>query len=144
MSERPLPEWLKTAARVDRPEINVWYKPDEHGTLDGLLIWRGQQEAAQTGDQYNAYAVRLAGVGTVIGLSERAGLRGLRSVRVGSRVFIRPTTVKELDGGRKMQQFEIFADQMEPLTDPARGGGSSRGGGGPPAVPPSDSDGIPF
>ena len=105
MSEENVPNWIRGAARVDRPEIDAWYKPEE-GALDGKLIWRGQQEYA--GDVYNAYAIRTA-EGKVIGVSERAGLRGLRAVRVGSRVFIRPTTVKALEGGRKMQQFEIYA-----------------------------------
>lgn len=142
MSENSVPDWLKSAARVDRPELDAWYKPDEHGALDGVLIWRGQQEHAQSGDVYNAYAVRLGGTGKVIGVSERVGLRGLRSVRVGSRVYVRPTTVKELDRGRKMQQFEIFADQMEPLTDPVKGSGHR--GDGPSDASPPGSEGIPF
>jgi hypothetical protein len=130
MHENSVPEWLKTAARVDRPEVDAWYKGEEHGALDGVLIWRGQQEHAQSGDVYNAYAIRLASTGQVIGVSERAGLRYLRQVRIGSRVFIRPTGVKELENGRKMQQFEIFADQLEPLAEPARGTGG-RGGSAP-------------
>ncbi len=143
MSENTVPEWLKSAARVDRPEIDFWYKPEDHGALDGVLIWRGQQESAQSGDVYNVYAVRLTATGKVVGLSERVGLRGLRSVRVTSRVFIRPTTVKELDGGRRMQQFEIFAEQLEPLTDPVKGPGH-RGGNGLPDTAPVGSDGVPF
>ena len=92
------------------------------------MIWRGQ-EHARSGDLYNAYAIR--GVkGAVFGVAERAGLRGLRTVRVGSRVFIRPTTVKELESGHRMQQFEIVAEQIEPMSEPpkasaVRDGGSS-------------------
>ena len=142
MSESRIPEWVKSAARVDRPEIDAWYKHEENGALDGILIWRGQQEAAQSGEVYNAYAQRLA-TGKVIGLSERAGLRGLRAVRLGSRVFIHPTTIKELDGGRKMQQFEIFADQLEPLSDPVKRSGP-RGGGGSSGGSASGSEDVPF
>lgn len=143
MSETAAPDWLKSAVRIDRPQIDVWYKPDEHGTLDGHLIWRGQQEHPLSGEVYNAYAVRLGDTGKVMGVSERAGLRGLRSVRVGSRVYIKPTTVKELEGGRKMQQFEIFADHQEALTDVGKRRGPS-GGGGQPGGPPADSDDVPF
>jgi hypothetical protein len=127
---------------VDRPEIDAWYKPED-GTVDGVLIWRGQQESPTSGDVYNAYAVRVADTGKVLGMSERAGLRGLRSVRVGSRVFIRPTAVKTLDNGRKMQQFEIFADQLEPLSEPVRGTGN-RGGGSPPDGGAAPSEKVPF
>ena len=130
--EHGVPSWIRTAARVDRPEIDAWYRPEE-GSLEGALIWRGQQEHAVSGDVQNVYAVRLTATGKVIGVSERAGLRGLRLVRVGSKVFIRPTTVKVLDGGRKMQQFEVFADQLEPLSEPVRGStprGGAAGSGG--------------
>src|SRR3954451_13571439 len=106
MSEQnTVPSWIRTAPRVDRPEISAWYKPED-GALDGVLIWRGQQESATSGDVYNAYAVRTGNTGKVVGVSERAGLRDLRAVRVGSRVFIRPTGVKVLTSGRRMQQFE--------------------------------------
>jgi hypothetical protein len=142
MSENNVPEWVKSAARVDRPAIDAWYKPDEHGALDGFLIWRGQQEAPQSGDVYNAYAIRLA-TGKVIGLSERAGLRYLRQVRIGSRVFIRPTGIKELENGWKMQQFEILADRLEPLTDPVKRSGP-RGGGGVLDGSPLGSEDVPF
>jgi hypothetical protein len=79
----------------------------------------------------------------VVGVSERAGLRDLRAVRVGSRVFIRPTGVKVLASGRKMQQFEIFAEHLEPLSEPTRGGGS-RGGGTPSDGGAGPSDKVPF
>jgi len=140
--ETNVPSWVRSAPRVDRPEIDRWYKPED-GPLEGTLIWRGQQESPMSGDIYNAYAVRTADGTRVLGVSERAGLRGLRSVRVGSRVFIRPTAVKALDSGRKMQQFEVFAEHLEPLSEPVRSAGH-RGGG-----PLSDGcatqvDGVPF
>ncbi len=124
-----VPSWVRGAARVDRPEIDAWYKPEE-GELEGTLIWRGVQESATSGDVYNAYAVRKPDGSKVIGVSERAGLRGLRSVKVGSRVFIRPTEVKVLDSGRRMQQFEVFAEHLEPLSEPVRRGAGGGGSGG--------------
>ena len=141
--ETNVPSWIRTAPRVDRPEISSWYKPED-GALDGVLIWRGQQESVASGDVYNAYAVRVGDTGRVVGVSERAGLRDLRAVRVGSRVFIRPTGVKALASGRKMQQFEIFAEQLEPLSEPARGGGGSRGGGALSDGGAGASDKVPF
>ncbi len=143
MSEESMvPSWVRTAARVDRPEMSAWYKPED-GDLDGVLIWRGQQESPTSGDVYNAYAVRQTASGKVFGVSERAGLRDLRSVRVGSKVFIHPTTVKVLDSGRKMQQFEVFAEELEPLSEPTRGNGSRRGGTGSDGGP-APSEGAPF
>jgi hypothetical protein len=137
MNETKTPDWVKNAARVDRPDIKRWYKPED-GALDGTLIWRGKQEHYQTGDVYNAYAVRLADGGEVVGVSERAGLRDLRMVKVGSRVFIRPTGVKALDNGHKLQQFEIFAEGLESLGEPTRGrAGNGQGG-------PASADDVPF
>ena len=46
MSDETVPDWARTAPRIDRPEITTWYKP-ENGPLDGVLIWRGQMEHPQ-------------------------------------------------------------------------------------------------
>jgi hypothetical protein len=136
MLDDKTPDWVKKAPRVDRPDVNRWFKPED-GPINGALIWRGRMEHYQTGDTYNAYAIREADTGLVIGVSERAGLRDLRNVKMGSRVFIRPSRVKELDNGRKFQAFEIFAEDVEPLSEPTRGRGASPGGA-------SASEDIPF
>jgi hypothetical protein len=133
------PSWTRNAIRVDRPDIDIWYKPEEHAAIDGVLIWRGQMEQHQTGETYNAYAIRQANTTQIIGVSERAGLRGMRTVALNSRVFIRPTTIKDLSDGRKMQQFEIIAERLEPLTDPAKKSRSAISDDDP-----SSTDGIPF
>jgi hypothetical protein len=126
------PAWVRNAIRVDRPDVDAWYKVEQHGQLHGRLIWRGQQRA-RSGSSYNAYAIRSES-GTVFGVAESAGLRDLRTVSVGSLVFLKPTTIKELEGGRKMQQFEIYAQQIDPLSEVPKGrgtgGGSSESGGG--------------
>lgn len=137
-----VPNWIRNASRVDRPEIDVWYRPED-GALDGVLIWRGQQDHAISGELQNVYAIRRTDTGRVIGVSERAGLRGLRAVRVGSKVFIRPKGVKVLEGGHKMHQFEIFADQLEPLSEPAKSSGN-RGSGEGPEGGPLPSERVPF
>ena len=139
MVDRKRPEWIKNAPRVDRPDITRWYKPED-GSIDGTLIWRGRQEHHQSGDIYNAYAIREAETGLIIGVSERAGLRDLRTVKVGSRVFINPAGVKQLDNGRTLQQFEIFAEQQEPPSEPTKGAGRSEPGQGGPA----QSEDVPF
>ena len=36
-----VPNWIRNASRVDRPEIDVWYRPED-GAIDGVLIWRVQ------------------------------------------------------------------------------------------------------
>jgi hypothetical protein len=137
MSDTKTPDWIKNAPRVDRPEFKRWYKPED-GPLDGTMIWRGRQEHYQTGDVYNAYAIRTADGAEVVGVSERAGLRDLRMVKIGSRVFIRPAGVKELDNGHKLQQFEIFAEALETLGEPSRGrGGKGQGGA-------ASADDVPF
>jgi hypothetical protein len=141
MNDSKRPEWIKSAARVDRPDIARWYKP-ENGSLDGVLIWRGRMESYHTGDIYNAYAIRLAANGEIVGVSERAGLRDLRGVKVGSRVFIEPAEVKDLGSGRKFQQFHVFAEGLEPLSEPTRGSGKGTGGG--PEGAPAASEDVPF
>jgi len=126
MNDPKIPEWVKRASRVDRPDINRWFKPEDD-PINGTLIWRGRQEDRQTGDTYNVYAIREADTGLVIGVSERAGLRDLRNVKVGSKVFIRTGRVKELDNGRKVQTYEIFAEDLESLGDSTRGRGGNQG-----------------
>jgi hypothetical protein len=54
-----------------------------------------------------------------------------------------PRGVKLLASGRKMQQFEIFAEHLEPLSEPARGGGN-RGGDTPSDGGGGESDKVPF
>ena len=83
------------------------------------------------------YAIREADTGLIIGVSERAGLRDLRNVKVGSKVFIRPGRIKELENGRKFQTFEIFAEGLEPLGEGTRGRGGSQGS-------PAQSEDVPF
>jgi hypothetical protein len=140
MTNTKTPDWIKNAARVDRPEIKRWFKVED-GAIDGTLIWRGRQEHYQTGDTYNAYAIRVNETGEIVGISERAGLRDLRGVKVGSRVFIRAAAVRELENGRKFQQFDIFAEGLEALSDPTKGmGRSGPAQGGVPAA----SEDTPF
>jgi hypothetical protein len=136
------PTWIQNAARVDRPEIERWWKPEKDGALDGVLIWRGQEEHRQTGDVYNVYAIRQNETSAIVGVSERFGLRGLRRVKLNSKVFIEPTGEKELDSGRKMQQFEIHAEQLEALPEPTRG--KPKGSQHPPDGAPAGSEDVPF
>jgi hypothetical protein len=142
MTDRKRPDWIKNAPRVDRPDITRWFKPED-GPIDGTLIWRGRQEHHQSGDVYNVYAIREADTGLIIGVSERAGLRDLRTVKVGSRVFINPASVKQLDNGRTLQQFEIFAEAQEPLSEPTKGGGKN-GNSGPSDAGSAASESNPF
>ena len=130
MSTPQKPDWIRNAARADRPEIERWYKPEKDGALNGALIWRGQEEHRLSGDVYNVYAIKQAETNIIIGVSERFGLRGLRRVMLNSKVFIEPTGEKELENGRKMQQFQIHAEHLEPLGDPPRS--KSKGYGSPP------------
>jgi hypothetical protein len=127
MHDPNTPNWVRNASRVDRPDINRWYKPED-GTINGKLIWRGRQEHYQTGDTYNAYVIMEADTGLNIAVSERAGLRDLRNVKIGSRVFIRPGRVKDLDNGRKVQTFEVFAEELESLGDAPRSARGDSGG----------------
>ena len=145
MSDKKLPEWIRNAPRIDRPDIHHWYKAEE-GAIDGMLIWRGRQEHYQSGDTYNVYAVRENSTGHIIGVREWVGLRDLRTVRVGSKVFINPIGKKETDSGRAFEQFQIFAEQQEPLSEPTKGAGKkgSAGGFGPSDAGSAPSEEIPF
>jgi hypothetical protein len=56
----------------------------------------------------------------------------MRTVKVGSKVFINPIGKKQIGNGRPFDQFEIFAEGLEPLGDPtrsARSAGGALGGG---------------
>ena len=136
------PDWNRNAARVDRPEIERWYKAEKDGALDGALIWRGQEEHRLSGEVYNVFAIRQTGTNTIIGVSERFGLRGLRRVKLNSKVFIEPTGEMELEIGRKMQQFAIHAEHLEPLSDPPRG--KSKASETPPDGAPAQAEDTPF
>lgn len=144
MHDPNTPNWVRNASRVDRPDINRWYKVED-GAINGTLIWRGRQEHYQTGDIFNVYVIREADTGLNIGLSEKVGLRDLRMVKTGSRVFIRPGRVKELDKGRKVQTYEVFAEEVESLADmprSARSGGGGAAGGAPGGALASED--VPF
>jgi hypothetical protein len=145
VNEKRLPEWIRNAPRIDRPEIHHWYKVEE-GAIDGMLIWRGRQEHHQSGDTYNVYAIRETSTGRIIGLSELVGLRDLRMVKVGSKVFINPIGKKQTDSGRSFEQFEIFADQQEALPEPTKGTGKkgSPGSAGPSGAAALPSEDVPF
>jgi hypothetical protein len=129
-----LPDWIKHAQRVDRPETKRRYKAED-GPLDGTLVWKGRLENYHTGDSYNGYAIRETSTGDVVGVSELAGLRDLRSVKVGSKVFINPIGKKQTGTGRAFDQFEVFAEQQEALSEPSRGtsGAGAKGGNGSPS-----------
>jgi hypothetical protein len=136
------PEWIRNAPRIDRPNIDRRYKPEKDGALDGVLVWRGQEEHRLSGDIYNAYAIRQADTNTIIGISERAGLRDLRRVKLNSKVFIEPMGEKELENGRKMQQFAIHAEHLEPLGEPTRA--KPKESENPPDGTPAGSEEVPF
>ena len=42
--EANIPSWVRGAARVDRPKIDAWYRPED-GALEGTLIWRASKRA---------------------------------------------------------------------------------------------------
>jgi hypothetical protein len=142
MSIPQKPDWIRNAARVDRPEIERWYKAEKDGALDGVLIWRGQEEHRLSGEVYNVFAIRQTGTNTIVGVSERFGLRGLRRVKLNSKVFIEPTGEKELENGRKMQQFQIHAEHLEPLGEPTRA--KPKASENMPDGAPAGSEDVPF
>lgn len=134
------PEWTRTAHRLDRPKIDRWWKPDD-GTLEGTLVWQGDGADRQTGDTYHAFAVRETATGLILGIAERAALRGLRQARPGTRVYIRPAGRRDIGNGREMLNFEVYAAEMTApphvkTRDGAIGGDAGAADGG--------TDGIPF
>lgn len=112
---KPDPDWIKTAHRLDRPKTDLRYKPEVHGALDGVLIWQGDVEAFHSGETYHEYVVQDGG-GVAFAVTERAGLRELRAVCNGSRVFIKPLGQIELKSGNKMWRFQIHAERLAPVT----------------------------
>jgi hypothetical protein len=117
------------------------YKPEEHGALDGVLVWAGMRESQQ-GESYREYVIRQADTGAMFSVPERAGLRDLRRAKLNSRVYVEPTDVRELDNGHKMQRFIVIVENLGPLPDEGRGAGRSN----PPSpdAGPAGSEGVPF
>src|SRR4051812_26615825 len=100
-SSTDAPDWTRTAYRIDRPKIDRWWKPED-GAVDGALIWQGDGTDRQTGEPYHAFAIRETVTGMVLGVAERAALRGLRQARPATGVYIKPIGKRDIGGGREM------------------------------------------
>jgi len=135
------PTWTANAARVDRPDTQMRYKPEEHGALDGVLVWAGMRESQQ-GESYREYVIRQADTGAMFSVPERAGLRDLRRAKLNSRVYVEPTDVRELDNGPQDAAVHRHSRESGPLPDEGRGAGRSN----PPSpdAGPAGSEGVPF
>jgi hypothetical protein len=53
------PAWTRSTRRLDRPKIDAGYKPEDHGPLDGFLVWQGQEEHRMSGDTTGADCAEL-------------------------------------------------------------------------------------
>jgi hypothetical protein len=106
-----LPDWVKKGTRLDRPTIHEWYRPEEHGDLEGNLLWQGDLRS-ETGP-FHVFAVLSARDAKVYGVRERAGLTGLRRARSG-KVLVRPKGKKAIGDDREMWEFEVYAEEVEP------------------------------
>lgn len=100
-------------------------------TLDGVMMWQGDQVRNDTGEVSRLYIVKDAETGMMVGFSERANMRDLRRVPRGSRVWIaftgRRKTGQFLDGKEQtIMDFEIVAEKLLPV-DPT----ATRGTGAP-------------
>jgi len=147
------PDWTRTAHRIDRPKIDRWWRPED-GALDGFLIWQGDGPDRQTGETYHAFAVREGATGLVLGVAERAALRGLRQARPGTRIFIKPTGKRDIGGGREMLAFEAYAQELvAPASTPLKNGRANDGSKDVARTPddaadgasaPGSSDDVPF
>lgn len=126
------PAWTQRAHKLDMPNVDTWYKP-EQGALDGVLLWHGDQEDTRNGGgTYHVFVIREDKTELHIAVRERAALRGLRAAKLGARVFIEPRGRKDLGDGRSMWEFDVMAEQLADAK-PA-GGGEPRDG----------DDAIPF
>jgi hypothetical protein len=120
------PAWTQRAHRLDRPHVDAWYKP-ESGALDGVLLWHGDQEDSRAGGTYHVFVIREARTDLHFAVRERAGLRGLRLARLGSRVYIEPRGKKDIGDGRSMWEFDIVAEHVADARS-ATGGSDDAGG----------------
>jgi hypothetical protein len=127
-STNDAPDWTRTAHRIDRPKIDRWWKPED-GIVDGFIVWQGDGSDRQTGETYHAFAIREGTTGVVLGIAERAALRGLRQARPGTRVYIKPTGKRDIGGGREMLEFEVYALEVTATAAaPARATRTPEGG----------------
>ena len=120
MSESKRPSWASDKTRLDQRRIEVWYKPEEHGNLEGVLLW--QDDLSSERGPYHVFAIECGT--TVYGVRERAGLKKLRRARNGSRVFIEYHGKRSLDGERTMLEFSVWAEESnasEPTAADASG-----------------------
>lgn len=108
-----LPDWTRSAHRVDRPKVDIYYKPEEGGAVDGVLVWQGQEENRTSGDTYHLFVIRDGQTGKMIGVAERASLRNLRQARPGSPVYVKAVGKKDIGDGRSMWEFEAYARDVD-------------------------------
>lgn len=134
MSNDERPSWTRTATRlVERPKIDVWYKPDDL-PVEGYLVWRGDDENRVTGDSGYLYAIRTED-GRTVGVRERAKLIGLRSVKLNSRVYIRCVGRVPLENGRTLLDFEVYVDEKTKAPIPVATASGANGAGSADPIP---------
>jgi len=132
------PTWTANAARVDRPDTQMRYKPEEHGA--SMRARLGGYAREPQGESYREYVIRQADTGAMFSVPERAGLRDCVE-QANSRVYVEPTDVRELDNGHKMQRFIVISRESGALPDgaavPAQQSPLADAG-------PAGSEGVPF
>jgi hypothetical protein len=103
------PKWASDKNRIaQRPKFERWYRPDDDGPIEGALIWRGEQEKPD-GPQ-RIFCLQLE-KGEVIGVNEYQQLRDIRTLPLGTRVYIEPKGKVPLPGARIMWEFDLFVDR---------------------------------
>jgi hypothetical protein len=110
-------------------------EPEDHGPLDGFLVWQGQEEHRMSGETYHVFVVREHGTGLHVAVAERAALRFLRQVRPGSRVYLRATGKRDIGDGKSMWDFEAYAENVDHGRLARKPGGGAKNDG---------DDGVPF
>lgn len=115
MENEKMPDWTKSATRLtEPPKVDRWYRPEEGGIVAGTLEWKGEETSRFDGETQYVYVVR-GEDGSSVGVRERAQLRRLRAVKIGSRICVRATGKKELDAGRTMWEFDVLVAEGTPI-----------------------------
>jgi hypothetical protein len=90
------------------------------------------------GKPFHMFVIGEHGTALQLGMRERAGLRALRTTKLGSRVFIEPQGKKDLGGDRAMWEFTILAEEVA-----TSAGGTRPAAAWPMAPSPPSGSGAP-
>jgi len=109
MENKRKPVWANDKNKINRPRIDRWYAPDDHGDLLGTIIWRGEMDSVIKGRQMT-YVLRTTD-GLNIAVREWARLQALRLVPNGEQVYLEFRGFEVISNGNEVRNFNVYREQ---------------------------------